>query len=82
MVVSFIYIVLLRWLAGVLVWVTTYAVLTLIGYVKFIFPWELWCELCKNCAKMFSNHELGIKNKFHKIMKMSYTLSNHMSNFI
>ena len=32
MLASFIYIVLMRWLAGILVWLTTYAVLTLLGY--------------------------------------------------
>lgn len=35
MVVSFLYILILRWLAGVLVWLTTYLVLTLIGYATY-----------------------------------------------
>ncbi|XP_065068597.1 choline transporter-like protein 4 isoform X2 [Rhopilema esculentum] len=32
MVASFLYILVMRWVAGILVWLTTYAVLTLIGY--------------------------------------------------
>ena len=35
MVASFIYILIMRWLAGVLVWLTTYAVLTLIGFAAY-----------------------------------------------
>eukprot|EP00794_Sanderia_malayensis_P015816 gene15816-17411_t len=32
MVASFLYILMMRWVAGVMVWLTTYAVLTLVGY--------------------------------------------------
>jgi len=35
MVASFLFIFVMRWIAGLLVWITIYAVLTSIGFCKF-----------------------------------------------
>ncbi|XP_057289899.1 choline transporter-like protein 4 isoform X1 [Hydractinia symbiolongicarpus] len=35
MIVAFIYILIMRWVAGLMVWLTTYAVLTIIGYCTY-----------------------------------------------
>ncbi|XP_048587230.1 choline transporter-like protein 4 [Nematostella vectensis] len=44
MVASFIYILVMRWIAGLLVWITTYAVLTLLGFGIY-YCWTTYTKL-------------------------------------
>ncbi|KAK3735707.1 hypothetical protein QZH41_010152 [Actinostola sp. cb2023] len=47
MVASFIYILVMRWIAGLIVWLTTYAVLTLIGFSVY-YSWTQYTLLKSN----------------------------------
>lgn len=53
MVASFLYIIVMRWIAGLVVWVTIYAVLTSLGYSVY-YCWSKYKELSSNSGNTTS----------------------------